>query len=120
MNIQFKKGEAAFFINNKRIEMPASITNIFEFENVVVVTLDFDWDLQNVFCYDEEGNQLWRIEKPGFFTAGTQGYDFVTMDSGLDERYYIKGRILAFNRGRPFELDIKTGKVTTIPGKFEK
>ncbi|MFM6929327.1 MAG: hypothetical protein ACKOX6_12745 [Bdellovibrio sp.] len=120
MNLNYTLDDYFITINSNEIKLPATVNHVFPYGNLVIVTVDFNWDLQNVFCFDESGKQVWRIEKPGFFTAGTQGYDGVAIDSGTDARYYVKGRVLAFNRGRPFELDIYTGRVTTIPGNFER
>jgi len=112
--IKFKQGDQKIAINNHIVPLPGPIWSVFEYKNYVLVTLEQKFARRNVFCFNEHGEQLWIIEKDDFFKFGDDGYD------GVAIREEKEGQLLAYGRGRPFLLDINTGKVETIPGSFER
>jgi hypothetical protein len=67
-------------------------------------------------CFNSDAELLWTIEFPDYYSyREPPGYESVVR-AGI----HRDGELLAYIRGRPFKLDINTGKVTFIPGSFEK
>jgi hypothetical protein len=115
MDIKFKDKESGLVINNNRVQLIGPIWQVMEHQNRVLVLLDPDCGMRNGFSFDDKGNLLWTIERPEYFDVDGSGYDALRMGSGKFE-----GNLLAYCRGRPFILDVDTGKVTFIPGDFER
>ena len=116
MKIEYKLGERHIKIGNQEILLPAEIRGVVEHKGKVLVLLDSEWGMRNIFGYNEFGKQLWTIERPDFFKV--EGSGFFAIDIG-DFRGR-KDAVVAICRDRPFYLDIETGKVEFIPGTFEK
>jgi len=115
MKLNFKELDHKIAINEHIVRLPGPLWDVLEYQNRVLVTLRPEFGRRNVFCFNEHGEQLWIIEQDDFFKVENRGYDTCSPGEFQDE-----GRLLVFGRGRPFYLDIETGKVETIPGIFEK
>lgn len=112
MNIEYKKHTLLLIINGKHMSLPGPIWNVFEYQNHALVTLDPAYGMRNMFCYDENGDLLWTIERAEFFKHEGPGYEGAYTEK-IDG---VENVLMALCRGRPFFLDIDTGKVTFIPG----
>lgn len=112
MNVTYKEDSSKLTINGKNISLPADIWDVFEYQNRVLVTLIPKYGMRNMFCYDENGDLLWTIERAEFFKHEGPGYEGAYTEK-IDG---VENVLMALCRGRPFFLDIDTGKVTFIPG----
>ncbi|MBS1969903.1 MAG: hypothetical protein JSU04_06325 [Bdellovibrionales bacterium] len=115
MKIEYVEGAKTIKINDREIDLQDKIWSVLEYKNKCIVTLDPDFGRRNVFCFDADGNLLWQIEKAEFFKHGDQGYEGAYIGA-----LEVQGKLMVGSRGRPFYLDINTGKVEFIPGTFEK
>lgn len=117
MIAKYEKGKNKISIGSNIVPLQAPIWSVFEYNSRVLVTLDPKWGSRNIFCYDQTGQLLWTVEKAEYFkNAENHGYSATWIgDSGR-----LENRLIATMYGRPFFLDIETGKVEFIPGNFEK
>lgn len=116
MKIEFENDTRHLRINGRSILLSHPIWQVKEYKDRVIVILHPDSGMDNVLCYDENGTLIWTIEKPAFFKVEGTGYEAVRVENqGKDNE-----RLFIVCRGRPFYLDIQTGKVEFIPGNFER
>ena len=116
MKIKYKEDDNKIIINDRIVPLPAPIWQVFEYQNKVIVVLPPSYGMRNVSCYNDKGEILWTLDKPEFFKVdGPPGYNGIASGHGVDE-----GKVLAICRGRPFYLDVDSGKVIFIPGFLEK
>lgn len=95
------KGEFSIKINDKVIELPASIRHRIVFGEILVVVLDGEYSMRNVLAFDGTGKQLWQIEDSD---VETRDYGYVMVNT-------FNGHLVAHFRGAQYSINPKTGKI---------
>lgn len=116
ISVVYKRDDVRISINSKIVVLPYPIQRVYEHEGRLLVLLPPKSSIHNVLCFNADAELLWTIEFPDYYDyREPPGYESLVR-AGPDR----DGELLAYIRGRPFELDIHTGKVTLTPGFFEK
>jgi hypothetical protein len=116
ISVHYKENDVRISINSKIIVLPNPIRRVYEHDGRILILFPPNSSIHNVLCFNSDAELLWTIEFPDYYSyREPPGYEIVCR-AGPDET----GELLAYIRGRPFKLDINTGKVTFIPGFFEK
>jgi hypothetical protein len=112
ISVHYKENDSRISINSRIVALPGPIREAYEHDRKLLVVLDPKSSIHNVLCFTSEAELLWTIEFPDYYSFNKPpGYESVVRNEPNET-----GKLLAYIRGRPFYLDIETGKVTFIPG----
>ena len=106
--------ERTLLISGKEVKFGQSVKEILDLGDRLVVRLyvdDFEvGDMmvgRNIVAYDEDGNELWRVEDHGLRRPAAPDVPDAFFDIHVDE----KGRLWGGTPGVELMIDLETGKI---------
>ena len=118
IRVNSEKGAHSIEIEGRTINLEAEISEVFTFEDRVVVLLEtFDMTKddprrsRNAFALDRDGGELWRIEDLGHTYQGDDGKHHSLPWSTIVKKPNGSGYWIYSQSGYRFDFDPVTGKV---------
>ncbi|MFC7785555.1 hypothetical protein ACFQWC_13750 [Rossellomorea sp. GCM10028870] len=102
---KIKINENTLVIGNKVVPFDKKILEVKVFNGRIIVLLELDGSLDNVYCVDSGGGLLWRIKEPDKGIIGNNRYPYVGIS--LTEKCMA---VVDFY-GRKLYVDINSGKI---------
>ena len=116
-----KVDEKTLLIGGKEVKFGQSVKEILDLGDRLVVRLyvdDFEvGDMmvgRNIVAFDEDGNELWRVEDHGLRRPGAPDVPDAFFDIHVDE----DGRLWGGTPGIYLGIDLGTGKIIGDKGRY--
>ena len=105
----------------KRIELDKRVESSIDLgDKVIVLFYVNDYEMgdmmvgRNILAYDEDGNELWRVEDHGLRRRSERKAPDAFFDIHVDE----DGRLWGGTPGIYLEIDLETGKIIGDKGRY--
>ncbi len=116
-----KVDEKTLLIGGKKVNFGQSVKEVLDLGDRLVVRLyvdDFEvGDMmvgRNIVAFDEDGNELWRVEDHGLRRPGAPDVPDAFFDIHVDE----EGRLWGGTPGIYLGIDLETGKIVGTKGRY--
>ena len=116
MKIIFKTKSRHITIGETEVLLPHPISQVLEYNGLVLVRLHSSFGDNNLMCYDSNGSLRWISKRPDFYDTPGTGFEKIVLETRESE----PERVYVICRGRPFYLNIQTGETKLIPNVPER
>lgn len=107
MKLIYSKGDSHFFLEGKRLTLPAPLCEVLIDGLTVYVLVDPSLIERNIFAYNYDGTLKWEIQRPPYDVQG-EGFCLIQKT--------IKG-VSVNARGYNFAVNVQTGEVFIDPAQ---
>lgn len=75
------EGKNKLYINNIEVNLPAEFRDCLEFNELVIVVLDRQFSVRNIYAYSSSGELKWIVDPIPFQTV-PPGYSMIAVENG--------------------------------------